>query len=62
MVAGYSSTEDTYRAIMRVVRQGGRPRLIGFTKIDTLNDVLYLIEGGRHEWDDVKSYGHTSAR
>jgi radical SAM superfamily enzyme YgiQ (UPF0313 family) len=62
MVAGHSSVEETWREIRSVADRSGPPALIGFTNIDTFDEVLWLVERCRREWNDVKTaLGNTFA-
>ena len=62
MVAGHASVEETWSDIRSVARRTGPPALIGFTNIDTFDEVLWLIDRCRQEWDDVKiALGNTFA-
>jgi radical SAM superfamily enzyme YgiQ (UPF0313 family) len=62
MVAGHGSVEDTWRDILATVARVGRPRLIGFTNIDTFAETEWLIDHCRGAWDDVKIVlGHNFA-
>jgi Radical SAM superfamily/B12 binding domain len=62
MVAGHRSVRETWQAIADAAAGAGRPRLIGFTTIDTFDEVRWLIERCRQEWDDVAiALGHTFA-
>ena len=62
MVAGHSSIEQTWQAILAAARHVGAPRLIGFTNIDTFGEVQSLIQRCRQHWDDTKIVlGHNFA-
>ncbi|MGY5055125.1 B12-binding domain-containing radical SAM protein [Streptomyces sp. 900105755] len=59
MVAGHASVEETWQAI---AARSTPPQLIGFTNIDTFDELTWLIERCRREWDDVPiALGHTFA-
>jgi radical SAM superfamily enzyme YgiQ (UPF0313 family) len=62
MVAGHASLEETWQHICATARRTGKPRLIGFTNIDTFHEVEWLINRCRGEWDDAKIVlGHNFA-
>jgi radical SAM superfamily enzyme YgiQ (UPF0313 family) len=62
MVAGHASVEQTWADIVAASRQGGPPVLIGFTNIDTFDEVLALVERSRQEWPSVRiALGNTFA-
>jgi radical SAM superfamily enzyme YgiQ (UPF0313 family) len=62
MAAGHASVEETWRDIRSAARRAGPPALIGFTNIDTFNEVLWLVDQCRQEWDGVKiALGNTFA-
>ncbi|WP_041300139.1 B12-binding domain-containing radical SAM protein [Mycobacterium marinum] len=54
LVAGHSSVQETWSAIENAVRCSGKPRLVGFSCIDTLPEVLWLAQRVRETWDDVQ--------
>ena len=61
MVAGHASVAETWRAIVDTVG-GGSPRLIGFTNIDTFDELTWLVDRCRQEWDSAPiALGHTFA-
>jgi radical SAM superfamily enzyme YgiQ (UPF0313 family) len=53
MVSGHSSLEETWQAI-RCLGRRDSPALIGFTNIDTFDEVCWLIARCRREWEDVR--------
>lgn len=62
MVAGHASVEQTWADVVAAARRSGPPCLIGFTNIDTFDEVLVLVERSRQEWPDVRiALGNTFA-
>ncbi len=62
MVAGHASVEQTWQAVVDVAARAGPPRLVGFTNIDTFDEVSCLIERCRRQWDGVLiALGHNFA-
>jgi radical SAM superfamily enzyme YgiQ (UPF0313 family) len=62
MVAGHSTVEETWQAIVAAARRAGPPDLIGFTNIDTFDELWYLVDQCRREWDDARiALGHNFA-
>lgn len=54
MVADHSSVEETWKEIRSAADDSGRPTLIGFTNIDTFDEVEWLANRCRQEWQDVR--------
>jgi radical SAM superfamily enzyme YgiQ (UPF0313 family) len=53
MVAGHASVEQTWLSMTSAAQAGGTPRLVGFSCIDTLPEVLWLAKRARETWDGV---------
>jgi radical SAM superfamily enzyme YgiQ (UPF0313 family) len=54
MLAGHVSPEQTWSAVRAAVRPGASPELIGFTNIDTFEEVQWIAEQCRSQWPTVK--------
>lgn len=54
LVDGHVSVDETWRNIRSIACHSGPPALIGFSNIDTLHEVLWLVNQCRFEWEHVK--------
>lgn len=62
MVAGHSCVEETWNEILTIGRDFGAPALVGFSNIDTFDEVAWLAERCRRQWQYVKiAIGNTFA-
>jgi radical SAM superfamily enzyme YgiQ (UPF0313 family) len=62
MVLGHQGLDDTWQAMRETARRAGCPAVIGFSNIDTLEEVLELAGRSRHEWPEaVVVLGNTFA-
>lgn len=62
IIAEHAAVEQTWLAMLSATRTQGTPRLIGFSCIDTLPEVLWLAQRARKTWDGVRiAMGNTVA-
>jgi radical SAM superfamily enzyme YgiQ (UPF0313 family) len=54
LVSGHSSLEQTWRAVESLARRHGPPTLVGFSCINTLDEVVSLAERCTRAWGDTK--------
>lgn len=62
LVLGHSSLDQTWNAIESIARQSGPPALVGFSNINTLDEVIWLADRCRRTWEGTKiAIGNTFA-
>ena len=62
LVAGHASVAETWNAIDAIAQKSGPPMLIGFSAIDTFDEVRWLADRCRREWEGVRiAIGNTFA-
>lgn len=62
LVAGHASVAETWNAIHSIAQKSGPPALIGFSTIDTFDEVRWLADRCRREWEEARiAIGNTFA-
>jgi radical SAM superfamily enzyme YgiQ (UPF0313 family) len=53
LVSGHACVAETWAAMARIETTAGRPTLVGFSTIDTIEEVVWLAQQVRRAWPDV---------